>query len=335
MDASVTTDCSIRKTGDPAFCAARIEYDPYGQTTVASGSVAASNPFRFSTKYWDEETGLGCFGYRYYSPSLGRWLGTDPLLDPASTGALAMRQALVALSTRYVAWGLKEWQNPDLTQQERSGILTLILRAATLRGLAAEGSPLLLSSLAGDNWYLFCANSPVSSVDPFGLSIRLLGTPAQQQQLLATMRQFVRGQLDMHRGGYLTRKTCSDDQAYDNMITDLINSENTYDLALVDKIPFFTAGQGAFDPAGWAGGTAYVQRNQTETYSTGFLGMGNPEPFTVGTALAHELVHAYQNMQHTPGADLRKPGDYGPALENAAIDAANAVYPRMGKPERW
>jgi RHS repeat-associated protein len=41
--------------------------------------MAKANPFRFSTKYQDDETDLLYYGYRYYSPSTGRWLNPDPL----------------------------------------------------------------------------------------------------------------------------------------------------------------------------------------------------------------------------------------------------------------
>jgi len=51
--------------------AAHYEYDPYGN---AIAPIASDNPFRFSTKYLDAETGLYYYGYRYYSPVLGRWL---------------------------------------------------------------------------------------------------------------------------------------------------------------------------------------------------------------------------------------------------------------------
>ena len=57
---------------------ARYEYDPYGNVTVQSGGYAAANVWRFSTKQFDAETGLGYWGYRYYSPSLGRWISRDP-----------------------------------------------------------------------------------------------------------------------------------------------------------------------------------------------------------------------------------------------------------------
>jgi RHS repeat-associated protein len=41
--------------------------------------MARANPFRFSTKYQDDETDLLYYGYRYYDPSTGRWLSRDPL----------------------------------------------------------------------------------------------------------------------------------------------------------------------------------------------------------------------------------------------------------------
>ena len=58
--------------------AAHYEYDPFGNQIVATGPYADANPFRFSTKYHDAETGLVYYGYRYYSPRLGRWLNRDP-----------------------------------------------------------------------------------------------------------------------------------------------------------------------------------------------------------------------------------------------------------------
>lgn len=58
---------------------ATYEYDPFGRTLRATGTAAASNPFRLSTKFTDEETGLCYYGYRYYDAVLGRWLGRDPI----------------------------------------------------------------------------------------------------------------------------------------------------------------------------------------------------------------------------------------------------------------
>jgi RHS repeat-associated protein len=52
---------------------------PFGEVIQnTSTSPTVSNPFRFSTKYQDEETGLLYFGYRYYSANVGRWISRDP-----------------------------------------------------------------------------------------------------------------------------------------------------------------------------------------------------------------------------------------------------------------
>ncbi|GEM_PF-2088292 len=58
---------------------AQYEYGPFGELIRANGSYATQNPFRFSTKYADDESDLVYYGYRYYSPSTGRWVGRDPV----------------------------------------------------------------------------------------------------------------------------------------------------------------------------------------------------------------------------------------------------------------
>ena len=57
--------------------------DPYGNMTTRTGSERLRNPFRFSSKYTDDETDLIYYGFRYYSPEMGRWLSKDPLGDAA------------------------------------------------------------------------------------------------------------------------------------------------------------------------------------------------------------------------------------------------------------
>jgi RHS repeat-associated protein len=59
--------------------AARYEYDPYGNLTDLGGAYADANAYRFSTKYFDEETNMYYYGYRYYSAELGRWINRDPM----------------------------------------------------------------------------------------------------------------------------------------------------------------------------------------------------------------------------------------------------------------
>lgn len=58
---------------------AHYEYDPFGNVTWSHGLLAGSNPYRFSTKHTDDESGLVYNGYRFYSPEMGRWVNRDPI----------------------------------------------------------------------------------------------------------------------------------------------------------------------------------------------------------------------------------------------------------------
>ena len=64
---------------DGSGLAAQYEYGPFGEPLRATGPMAKANPFRFSTKYQDDETDLLYYGYRYYNPSTGRWPNGDPI----------------------------------------------------------------------------------------------------------------------------------------------------------------------------------------------------------------------------------------------------------------
>ncbi|AVM46627.1 hypothetical protein C5Q97_18680 [Victivallales bacterium CCUG 44730] len=59
--------------------AATYMYDPFGQTLSANGTAAESNPFCFSSEFFDTETGLVYYNYRYYDPKIGRWVKRDPI----------------------------------------------------------------------------------------------------------------------------------------------------------------------------------------------------------------------------------------------------------------
>ena len=87
-------------TGDAK---AHYEYDPFGnliQSEVVSG-LQTWNKFRFSTKQIEEELlipttsssagvspNLYYFGYRFYSPRLGRWINRDPIGEIESLNLL-------------------------------------------------------------------------------------------------------------------------------------------------------------------------------------------------------------------------------------------------------
>ena len=58
---------------------AHYEYDPFGRLLKSTGSKANQNPYRFSTKPMDQQTGLYYYGYRYLDVELGRWVNRDPI----------------------------------------------------------------------------------------------------------------------------------------------------------------------------------------------------------------------------------------------------------------
>jgi RHS repeat-associated protein len=76
MDGNGNVSAVVNRSGGATV--AEYEYSPFGELLRASNTYAQTNPFRFSTKYTDNETGLVYYGKRYYSPSTGRFLGRDP-----------------------------------------------------------------------------------------------------------------------------------------------------------------------------------------------------------------------------------------------------------------
>ncbi|MDA8047902.1 MAG: RHS repeat-associated core domain-containing protein [Actinomycetota bacterium] len=64
----------IDQNGDTT---ANYTYDPYGNTLTATGTQAATNPYRYNGGYTDP-TGYIHYGNRYYNPTLANWTQQDP-----------------------------------------------------------------------------------------------------------------------------------------------------------------------------------------------------------------------------------------------------------------
>ena len=69
--------------------AASYTYDAFGNLLSATGPLADTFTHRFSTKPYDSETGLYYYGYRYYSPTLGRFLNRDPIEESGGANLYA------------------------------------------------------------------------------------------------------------------------------------------------------------------------------------------------------------------------------------------------------
>jgi RHS repeat-associated protein len=70
--------------------ASSFEYDPFGNTIKSVGTAANVQPFGFSTKYTDTETGLAYYGYRFYQPTTGRWVSRDPIEERGGSNLYGM-----------------------------------------------------------------------------------------------------------------------------------------------------------------------------------------------------------------------------------------------------
>ena len=58
---------------------AEYAYGPFGEPVRATGTMAKTNPIRFSTQYADDLCGDLKYLFRDYNPSTGRWLSFDPI----------------------------------------------------------------------------------------------------------------------------------------------------------------------------------------------------------------------------------------------------------------
>lgn len=95
-------------SGDGLTVSDHYGYDPYGNSTYSSGTVA--NPWGFAGGYQDS-TGLIKFGTRYYDPSIGRWTQQDPVAGSIMNPGTLNRYVYVACDpingtdpTGYFCW---------------------------------------------------------------------------------------------------------------------------------------------------------------------------------------------------------------------------------------
>lgn len=56
-------------------------YGPFGEFVRATEPIPKTIPFRFSTKYQDDESDLLYYGCRFYNASTGRWLSRDSIAE--------------------------------------------------------------------------------------------------------------------------------------------------------------------------------------------------------------------------------------------------------------
>jgi RHS repeat-associated protein len=82
-------------------------YDSYGNSTTSTGSLV--NPFRYTAREFDSETGLYYYRARYCDSTTGRFLSEDPIGFEAGANFYS-----------YVQNDPQDWVDEDGTQRDRS-----------------------------------------------------------------------------------------------------------------------------------------------------------------------------------------------------------------------
>jgi RHS repeat-associated protein len=147
---------------------AQYEYGPFGEVLRATGPLAKLNPFRFSTKYQDDESDYLYYGYRSYNPGTGRWLNRDPLGDlgfkllTKDSARLVNPEMDQLLQTGLNSLRIKDWPAFRRWLYELKTRQELGIEPYTKSDPESEMSDL-------NNLYRFCKNDAVGGYDKDGL----------------------------------------------------------------------------------------------------------------------------------------------------------------------
>ena len=87
---------------------AHYEYTPFGAIMVKRGASAATNPWRFSSEYTEDDTAMVYYNYRHYEPVMGRWLSRDPLKSDESTLLLFCKNTPM-VNVDYIGLAAYKW----------------------------------------------------------------------------------------------------------------------------------------------------------------------------------------------------------------------------------
>jgi RHS repeat-associated protein len=94
-------------------------YDSFGKLTASTGTL--TNPFQFTGREFDQETGIYFYRARYYDPQIGRFASEDPVKFFAGNNfydyALNNPTNLVDPTGKFVVHG--NWCGPDWTGGHR------------------------------------------------------------------------------------------------------------------------------------------------------------------------------------------------------------------------
>ena len=164
---------------------ARYSYDAFGKLIAKSGRRSSLFRHRFSTKYYDTETGLYYYGYRFYHPGLMRWLNRDPIEEEGGMNLYAMCENKAISCTDSVGHAvflvLAGLDNNESVFIKQKNVMANSLRT-TIRSLV------LLNSLTEKQYECLKGNKAIRFNDqPFG------GTLGEYKKLIEReLKSYVR-----------------------------------------------------------------------------------------------------------------------------------------------
>jgi len=88
-------------------------YDAWGNLIEQTGTVA--NPYTYTGREVDAESGLYHYRARYYDPTIGRFITEDPLLTPLAPMAVGVRRKINA--SLWLLPGMVQMRSPASTQR--------------------------------------------------------------------------------------------------------------------------------------------------------------------------------------------------------------------------
>ncbi|MBN2001637.1 RHS repeat-associated core domain-containing protein [candidate division KSB1 bacterium] len=104
-------------------------YSAFGETTVTQGG-SSGNPYRFTGRRWDGETGLYYYRARMYSPALGRFLQPDPI---GYADSMNLYQYCGSNPLSYIdPWGLEEITGRIWTYEQTNVYLKEAVQASSI-----------------------------------------------------------------------------------------------------------------------------------------------------------------------------------------------------------
>ena len=96
------------------------EYSPFGKVLADNETIA--QPFKFSSEYHDEQTGLVYYNYRYYNPENGKWLKRDPIAEKGGYNLYAfVNNNPVNYFDNLGLWSLENSKNKNIYKADFDG----------------------------------------------------------------------------------------------------------------------------------------------------------------------------------------------------------------------